>query len=148
MWYSESAGNSAGLDVWFNKIWWQKFFDDPEVPSHISSSEKDLKVIFQGRKLSHFTQNLTLIPNAYFVLKNFVDKRTILPKFAFLVTIVYEYIEYICIFIDHFSFDRAETFRISWVIKDVSMVQIWDQTIKLKNNNRENKMFHLFWPGG
>jgi hypothetical protein len=33
------------------------------------------------------------------------------------------------------------------VIKDVSMVQIWDQIIKLKNNNRENKMFRLFWPG-
>jgi hypothetical protein len=52
------------------------------------SSGKNLKVIFQGKKLSHFTQNLTPIPNTYFVLKKFVDKRTILPKFAFFVTIV------------------------------------------------------------
>jgi hypothetical protein len=117
------------------------------MPLHILSCGKNLKVIFQGRKLSHFTQNLTLIPNTYFVLKKFVDKRTILLKFRFFVAIVQEYIEYICIFLDHFSFNRAETFRISWVINDVSMVQIWNQTEKLKNNIRENQMFRLFWPG-
>jgi len=66
----------------------KKFFDGLEVLLHIPSSGKNLLVIFQRRKLSHFTQNLTLIPNTYFVLKKFVDKRIILPKFAFLRTIV------------------------------------------------------------